>query len=645
MSDSIRLTLIAVFSPLAALFVIAVFTRTSRVASAAVSTASILVSLGCSLLLLAGSGHRGIAPVTESITWLTTDAFTLRFGILLDSLSAGMIFVVCVVSALVHIYSLSYMAGDKGLVRYYAWLSLFSWAMLFFVVSPTLLQAFFGWELVGAASFLLIGFWYVKPEAAQASRKAFVMTRFGDFGFMVAVILLLTTLGNVEFESLNRIANGPAMSPGFVTLCALLLFMGVMGKSAQFPLHTWLPDAMEGPTPVSALIHAATMVAAGIYLIARMYGFFSASALAMEVMAAVGITTALVGASIALVQDDVKKVMAYSTISQLGIMVCALGCGAYRPGVFHLFTHAFFKALLFLCAGSLIHHFGTNDMWEMAKKGGAKSMPVTGPTLIAGALALAGVVPFAGFFSKDAIVGALEMSSHGIYANLILLVGFVTAYYTFRMVFVLFVPAAGGTAKTGAVSHGPKEDHGPDSPDIHDSHHGSDSPAPMTVPLLILAFFSVSAGFLDTPLLKGIFTTFLTMGAEEGESLHLAVMVKSTGVALFGIALAYLHFGRRRAARRGFLSRAPVLERIIANKYYLDDLYGLIVRGGLYPFAAVLNWIDRKVINDTGINGSGNLVVIAGRRISRQMNGLFQRYIVLTVFAVLAVIVYIWQQV
>jgi NADH-quinone oxidoreductase subunit L len=642
MSDPIRLTLIAVFSPLAALFVIAVFARTSRAASAAVSTASILVSLGCSLLLLAGSGHRGIAPVTADITWLATDAFTLRFGILLDSLSAGMIFVVCVVSALVHIYSLSYMAGDKGLARYYAWLSLFSWAMLFFVVSPTLLQAYFGWELVGAASFLLIGFWYAKPEAAQASRKAFVMTRFGDFGFMVAVLLLLTTLGNVDFESLNRIAKGSALAPGFVTLCALLVFMGVMGKSAQFPLHTWLPDAMEGPTPVSALIHAATMVAAGIYLIARMHGFFSASAFAMEVMAAVGMTTALVAASIALVQDDVKKIMAYSTISQLGIMVCALGCGAYRPGVFHLFTHAFFKALLFLCAGSLIHHFGTNDMWEMAKKGGARSMPVTGPTLIVGALALAGVAPFAGFFSKDAIVGVLEGSSHGIYASLILLVGFVTAYYTFRMVFVLFVPAPGKTEKAGAVSRGARGDHGGDS---HESRHGADSPAAMTVPLLILAFFSASAGFLDTPLLKGIFTTFLTMGAEEGEPLHLAVMVKSTAVALAGIGLAYAHFGRRRAARRGFLSKVPAFEKIVANKYYLDDLYGLIVRGGLYPFAAVLNWIDRKVINDTGINGSGNLVVVAGRQISRQMNGLFQRYIVLTVFAVLAVVLYIWLQV
>jgi NADH-quinone oxidoreductase subunit L len=360
-------------------------------------------------------------------------------------------------------------------------------------------------------------------------------------------------------------------------------------------------------------------------------------------MAAIGMATALVGASIALVQDDVKKIMAYSTISQLGIMVCALGCGAYRPGVFHLFTHAFFKALLFLCAGSLIHHFGTNDMWEMARRGGARPMPFTGPALIAGALALAGVAPFAGFFSKDAIVGALEASSHGIYANLILLVGFVTAYYTFRMVFVLFGPAPAGTAQAGAISRGPKGDHGHGS--HGSSHHGADSPAAMTVPLLLLALLSASAGFLDTPLLKGIFTTFLTMGAEEGEPLHVAVMIKSTAVALAGIALAYAHFGRRRVAGRGLLSGVPAIEKIVVNKYYLDDLYGLFVRGALYPFAAGLNWVDRKVINDTGINGPGRLVVIAGRRISRQMNGLFQRYIVLTVFAVLAVVLYIWLQV
>jgi len=624
MSENITLATWVVLCPFISLLTIGVLTRSYKKLSALVAISAISVSTLLATILYI-KNINGLTQEIHYFEWLITDYFTLKFGILVDSLSLGMMMVVCIVSLLVHIYSWGYMEGESGLSRYYAWLSLFSWAMLVFVVSPTLLQAFFGWELVGAASFLLIGFWYHKPEAAQAARKAFVMTRFGDFGFFAGLLILLVVVGNIDFNVLNLLGKNMGVTPKLITITALLIFMGIMGKSAQFPLHAWLPDAMEGPTPVSALIHAATMVAAGIYLIARAYGFFSASPFAMEFIAFVGILTSFIAATIALVQNDVKKVMAYSTISQLGLMVAALGAGGYKAGVFHLFSHAFFKALLFLCAGSLIHHFHTNDMWEMAEKGGVRNMKITITTLIVGALALSGCPPFAGFFSKDAILVAFETNEKHFFMYATLLIGFLTTYYTFRMIFVLLSPEPQNSHKHGVEHHG----------------HGHDSPANMTIPLIILAVFSVFFGFVDTPLMNGYFDKFL-MNKHEVEHLHWSVMIKSFVVFLAGISFAYVQFAGKTGYREGFAEKIGFIKVLLVNKYYVDDFYFLIVRGLIYPFASILNWIDRKVINDTGVNGSGNLVIISGRFISGLMNGLLQRYIG-TSLVILLLLVFLWQ--
>lgn len=626
MSENLKLVALALFSPFLSLLIIAAFARVSRKLSAFIAILAISISMLATLILYAKNFYGVKEPETYYFQWLITDYFSLRFGLLFDSLSLGMMFIVCLVSLLVHIYSIGYMHGERGLSRYYAWLSLFSWAMLLFVVSPTLLQAFFGWELVGAASFLLIGFWFYKPEAAAAAKKAFVMTRFGDFGFFVGLLLLLVNFGNIDFVTLNQIGKNLAVNPSFITATSLLIFMGIMGKSAQFPLHAWLPDAMEGPTPVSALIHAATMVAAGVYLIARAYGFFSASPFTMEFIAVVGIVTSFIAATIALVQNDVKKVMAYSTISQLGLMISVLGGGGYKAGVFHLFTHAFFKALLFLCAGSLIHHFNTNDMWEMVEKGGVRKMKITLTTLIIGSLALAGVFPLAGFFSKDAIVVAFEQNGKEFFAYAVMAVSFLTAYYTFRMIFVLL------SEKGMHKGHEGEEGH---------ESHGHDSPANMTIPLIILACFSLFVGFIDTPWLNGYFDKFL-LGKEEVEHLHWGVMIKSTVVVLLGIGLAYKQFGKITGRTEGFAEKVGWIKALLVNKYFIDDFYFLIVRGLVIPFSFVLNWIDRKVINDTGVNGSGYLVVLSGRFLSMLMNGLLQRYLG-TSIALLLILIFIWQ--
>ncbi|GAB4440112.1 MAG: NADH-quinone oxidoreductase subunit L [bacterium] len=629
MSENIKLVALTVFSPFFSLLLIAIFARGSKKLSSFIAILAILVSMVLTIVLYAKNFEGVRQTEVYYFQWLLTDYFSLKFGFIFDSLSLGMMFIVCLVSLLVHIYSIGYMHGDEGLARFYAWLSLFSWAMLVFVVSPTLLQAFFGWELVGAASFLLIGFWFHKPEAAAAAKKAFVMTRFGDFGFFVGLLILLVSFGNLDFASLNQLGKNLGVNPSLITATSLLIFMGIMGKSAQFPLHAWLPDAMEGPTPVSALIHAATMVAAGIYLIARAYGFFSASPFTMEFIATIGILTSFIAATIALVQNDVKKVMAYSTISQLGLMISVLGGGGYKAGVFHLFTHAFFKALLFLCAGSLIHHFNTNDMWEMAEKGGVRKMKITLTTLIIGSLALAGVFPFAGFFSKDAIIVAFEQNGKELFAYGVMVVSFLTAYYTFRMIFVLLSPEPEHHHEGEAHEEG------------HDTHHGHDSPANMTIPLIILAVFAVFVGFIDTPWLGGYFDKFL-LGKEEVEHLHWGVMIKSTVVVLLGIGFAYYQFGGKSGRVEGFAEKVGWVKALLVNKYYIDDFYFLVVRGLILPFSTVLNWIDRKVINDTGVNGTGNMVLYSGRFLSLLMNGLLQRYLG-TSIALLLFIVFLWQ--
>ncbi len=611
----VKLALIAVFAPLISLFSIGAFFNRFRRISSFVSISACGISLVISWYIFLTHLHP-FGPIIYYHPWISISSVNLKFGVLLDPLSVMMMTVVTTVSFWVHVYSLGYMEGDPGFSRYYAWLSLFTWAMMLLVVAPNLLQCFLGWELVGASSFLLIGFWYHKPEAAAAAKKAFVVTRFADYGFYFAVIALLLHFGNIDFPFLNSVPVKGLASQGFITICALGLFMGAMGKSAQFPFHVWLPDAMEGPTPVSALIHAATMVAAGVYLVARSYGFFMGSPVAMEFVAIIGTITAFIACWIAVVQDDIKKVLAYSTISQLGYMMASLGAGGYMQGFFHLYTHAFFKSLLFLCAGSLIHHFETNDMWEMAGRG-VRDMKITMTTFVIGGLALSGIFPFSGFFSKDAILIAVK-EHHPVLFFFLAFGSFLTAYYTFRMLFVLLSPN--------------KED--------YESHGFHDSPYVMTVPLMVLAALTCFVGFYDTPLFGNFIGTYL-LGEHAHHAMHIKPMVISLAIALSGIGLAYLHFGRRSAPMRSFVDPIGPLRAFLVRKLYMDDLYHGVINCILEPVAWACNWFDRKVINDTGVNGVANSVKFSGSKLSLIQSGSLNRYI--TIIAVgLMVVVGIW---
>src|SRR5207249_1279135 len=448
--------------PLVSAIAITLFTHRSRALSSFISIGAVLGSFVCSCLIFT---RQGISA--REFNWFDfVGVLRVPFGFVLDNLSKTMLVLVSGVGSLIHIYSLGYMRDDEGKSRYFAALSLFMFAMLGIVLSNNFVMLFIFWELVGFTSYVLIGHWFERDAAADAAKKAFITTRIGDFGFMLGILMVWAATGSVVFAEIAPRLSTVTSHPAFLTTAALLIFCGAVGKSAQFPLHVWLPDAMEGPTPVSALIHAATMVAAGVYLVARTYALFFSSPdhLALTVVAYIGGLTALMAATIGIVQDDIKRVLAYSTISQLGYMMLGLGVLGYTAGVFHLMTHAFFKALLFLAAGSVIHAMNTNDIKEMG--GLAKVMPVTYVTMLVGGLALAGVPPFAGFWSKDEIL--LEAYHHDRTLFYLGAAGaFVTAFYVFRMIFYTF---------TGSLrSH---------------TAHPHESPQVMTVPLIVLAAFS-----------------------------------------------------------------------------------------------------------------------------------------------------------
>jgi len=496
-------------------------TRRARALSAALAIAAAALSLGLSLYLLVGAvastlaGAASVPLAHASIQWLSIPSIgrfrglEIAMGILVDPLSAAMSVIVSLVAFLVMVYSLGYMKGDKGFSRYYAYLSLFAFSMLGLVVADNYFQTFAFWELVGFCSYLLIGFWFEKKSAADASRKAFVTNRWADFGFMIGIILLFVTFGSFDFGELSKAIAG-ARGSAILALIAALIFVGPVGKSAQFPFHVWLPDAMEGPTPVSALIHAATMVAAGVYLIARGFVLFSSVSAVMETMAYLGGFTALFSASIALVQKDIKRILAYSTLSQLGYMFMALGVGSMSAGMFHLTTHAFFKALLFLGAGSVIHATSEQDIFKMGGLG--RKMKITTWTFVIGALALSGIFPLAGFWSKDEILLASLGSGHIALYILGLCVAFMTAFYMFRLIFTAF----GGTAYGGSA----------------EGQHVHESGLAMTIPLIVLAFLSVVAGLIGSPWFEkafGIsFGSFIFFGESEATRLDLSTAAIST---------------------------------------------------------------------------------------------------------------------
>jgi NADH-quinone oxidoreductase subunit L len=530
-----------------------------------------------------------------------------------------MMLVVSGVSFVIHVYSIGYMHGDGGFRRYFVFLNLFVFFMLLLVMGGNFLIMFVGWEGVGLCSYLLIGFWYSDDAKATAGKKAFILNRIGDFGFLIAIFLIWTTFGTVQFTKLIPMASLYPAGSGVVTAICLLLFMGAVGKSAQFPLYVWLPDAMAGPTPVSALIHAATMVTAGVYMVARVNFFFVLSPAALSVVAIVGGGTALFAATIGLVQNDIKKVLAYSTVSQLGYMFLACGVGAFAAAIFHLVTHAFFKGLLFLGSGSVIHSMsGEQDIRHM---GGLKSkMPATYATFLIGTLAIAGVPGLAGFFSKDEILWKTFSGGQTILWLLGLVAAFCTAFYMFRLVYLTFHGRFRGS-KAG-------------------EHHLHESPPVMTVPLIILAVLSVIGGYIGLPHVLGGTNPFgqwlgpVVHPADAGEAIvyhgeaatELTLMVVSVAAALAGIYLAYAWYMKKSETVKALGESA--LHTMLLNKYWVDEIYSVTI---VQPFVKgselLARYFDVGTI-DGLVNGVGSFFSWIGGGVRRVQTGLVQNYAV-----------------
>ncbi|HZI50878.1 MAG TPA: NADH-quinone oxidoreductase subunit L [Terriglobia bacterium] len=583
--------------------------RLSRGAIGAIAAGSVGLSFAVSLtafIQMLGIPEESLPIVQNYFTWIQAGSFQANAGLMLDHLSGLMILIVTGVGFLIHVYSTGYMHDDPGFYRYFAYLNLFMFSMLTLVLANNYLLMFVGWEGVGLCSYLLIGFWFKKQSATDAGKKAFIVNRIGDFGFILAALLIFWTFKSVDYvQVFSAAATMPADQLGMIgtlTAICLLMFVGATGKSAQIPLYVWLPDAMEGPTPVSALIHAATMVTAGVYMVARSAVLFDRAPGALLVVAVIGAATALIAASIALVQTDIKKVLAYSTVSQLGYMFLACGAGAYAAGVFHLMTHAFFKALLFLGAGSVIH--GMGGIQDISKMGGLRrEMPWTFRTFLIGTLAIAGVPGLAGFFSKDMILAATWHSPN--FGKILWAVGLtvagMTSFYMFRLLILTF---------TGS----PRYSH-------HDVHHVHESPAPMLVPLVVLAFFSVVAGYVGLPpALTGShepiaeFLHFPAAPAVEGvehASIALEWMLMSASVLAAGIGayVAYLFYVLRPDLPGRVASGAASLYSILTNKYYVDEIYDAVLVAPIVVTSRQFLWkfVDMLMI-DGMVNGIGQTV-------------------------------------
>ena len=572
--------------PLLAFVTIIFFTRRNERVSSLVSIGAICLSWVLSLVVIINVLKN---PVTSEFefTWLNLIGLQVRMGILIDSLTAIMLFVVCTVSSLVHIYSVGYMHGDPRFSRFFSFLSLFSFSMLGLVLANNFLGIFVFWELVGLTSYLLIGFWFEKKTASDAGKKAFITTRTGDLGFIIGILIITTAAGTFNFREVFHAVEAGHIPIGLLTLGAVFLFAGAVGKSAQFPLHVWLPDAMEGPTPVSALIHAATMVAAGVYLVARTMTIYLAAENAALVVASIGCITAFLAASIGLVQNDIKRVLAYSTISQLGYMIMVLGLGGYTAGTFHLYTHAFFKALLFLGAGSVIHAMHTNDIWEMG--GLYPKMKVTAITFIIASLSIAGIFPLSGFWSKDEILTVAGHFHNPIFLIVGILVAGMTAFYMFRLCFVTFF--------------GPPRDQ-------HKFDHAHESPKVMTVPLMILAFLSIFAGWVGIPWLKHGYSSFVYHHEPHHAEPNFILMIVSTLVALTGIYLAYAMYYKKSISPEKLKEKFAFPYKVLYNKYYFDELYHAIIINPVMKLAGFLfGKVDVGVV-DWLVNGAGHFTIL-----------------------------------
>lgn len=588
--------------PLISFLFLLVFGKQMKESSAYIGMLLTFTSFVYSLLVLF---ERFSAPTYKAEgTWLTIGDVQLTAGFEVNQLNALMLVIVSLVSFLVHMYSKGYMHGDERFPVFYAYLGLFTFAMLGLVLSPNLLQTYIFWELVGVGSFLLIGFYFYKEEARAAAKKAFIMTRIGDVGLLIGMILLFWQVGSFEYDEIFLAVEAGSISAGMITLTAILIFVGAVGKSGQFPLHTWLPDAMEGPTPVSALIHAATMVAAGVYLVAATYPLFAASETALLTVATVGALTAIFAASIGLVQKDIKRVLAYSTVSQLGYMMLALGSAGYVAGVFHLMTHAFFKALLFLAAGSVIHAVHTQNIEEMG--GLWKKLRITGPLFLIGTLAISGVPLFSGFFSKDEIlVATWERGNYGLFW-LAVIAAFFTAFYMFRLFFMVFTGEARVEHKI-----------------VHES------PRLMTIPMIVLGVLAVGVGYVNTPWFGSFLGDWLTEDSPALGKGHIEgpawIMVVATVVSLLGILVAYLMYGKKSIRRDWLSSRAPIAYNVLYNKYYVDEFYQLTIIKAVRVFSLFLKYIDRYLVGGI-VSGVTAAIQGIGKIGSKFQDGQVQTY-------------------
>jgi NADH-quinone oxidoreductase subunit L len=610
----------ALVMPLLAFGVIIVGTRSRHGLSAVLSISASGFSTVMAISLLVKHWHM-TAPLTYQTTWMASGIMAIPIGIQLDPLSLLMFTVVAVICLLVQLYSLGYMAGDPGFGRYYGFMSLFAWAMLTLTLSSSLLQLYIFWELVGLASYLLIGFWFEKFSASEAGKKAFVMTRTGDVAFLLGIVLLWLQLGTLDIPLLNHPEMvSRQLSPGMITLTALLIFGGIAGKSAQFPLLTWLPDAMEGPTPVSALLHSATMVAAGVYLFARLFGFFSLSPTAMGVCLAIGTISMLIASTMAMVARDIKQVWAYSTISQLGFMLMGLGAGSLFAGVFHLTTHAGFKALLFLCAGVFIHHHGTNDMFEIGRQGGRKRKTAVAGLLV-GAGALSGLPPLAGFFSKELILGHLLDSGHWL-AFLAAVVGaFLTTYYSFRLIFIILFP---------------KGEQIPVSNPHHSEPHPARGERAMAFVLWGLIGVTLVLGFFQNPLQA--FVTRFVSGADHATH-HLWLAVAACILATAAIVQAWFEFGHKKARQIGWVERIPFLTDLFGQRWYLDRLYRYLLDTVIYRGVSKLFTANDRHVIDGAVDGLGRSTIDLGRLVSRLHTTMIQ-YRLMVMFAVVILLIH-----
>ena len=547
--------------------------------------------------------------------WLPADGQVLAtVGVLADADSTIMLTLVALVAFLVQLYSLGYLSDETppALGRYYAYQSLFAFSMMALVLAPNFVQLFIAWELVGLCSYLLIGFWYQKPEAARAAVKAFWVTKAGDVGLLIGIVLLWRQAGTFDFFEMRLLAESGALSLAGLSLITFLVYLGAVGKSAQFPLHVWLPDAMEGPTPVSALIHAATMVTAGVYLLRRTDWLFALTPDVLLVVAWIGALTALLAAVLACVQQDIKRVLAYSTVSQLGYMMAAIGAGFSSAGFFHLLTHGLFKALLFLGAGAVIHAVHSNDLPQMG--GLARRMPQTAIVFLVGTLSLAGLPLFGGFLSKEEILGAVLAGGHTVPFAMLLIVAFLTAFYMFRVVFLTFfgtpAPAAAhGDGAVGATQGG--HDAGHDSPGAH----VHDPPASMAIPLWILAALSM---------IVGIYFTFVHPETEFESPGWLTPV--AVGAAAAGILLAWLTYQRRTIEAATLATTFSPIRRAALARFWLDDLYEGALAAGLLVFSRAVGWIDRYLV-DGVLNWLSAWTLTAGDDVRQIQTGRVQDYV------------------